>query len=184
MVGSHFLQVFGEGCEGGVGVPAEGLSGEKIGGEVVHEAVGSGAMVPGEVGLDRGIDARVGLAEVEEVGEETVLEDGHVVVRADIVPVEFVVVAQQEEAIAVVMPLAQQGKAVGRYAAVHSIPSINEVLRRGARAGIAQEGANERVGRDESALELFHKAVGSALAVGGKTQEAVHLLLTEQVAET
>ena len=184
MVGSHFLQVFGEGCEGGVGAPAEGLGGEEIGGEVVHKAVGRGAMVPGEVGLDRGVDARVGLAEVEEVGEETMFEDGHVVVRTDVVPVEFIVVAQQEEAVAAVMPLAQQGKTVGRYAAVHGVPSVHEVLRCGARAGIAQKGADERVGRDESALELLHKAVGSALAVGGKPQEAVHLLLTQQVAET
>ena len=76
-------------------MPAEGLGGEKIGGEVVHEAVGSGVTVQGKVGLDRGIDARGWLAEVEMVGEETMLEDGHVVVRADIVPVEFVVVAQQ-----------------------------------------------------------------------------------------
>ena len=170
--------------KGGVGPPLHLLSGEEIGGEVVYKAVGCGAVVLREVGLHRGVDARVGLAEVEKVGEETMLEDGHVVVRIDVVPVEFVVIAQQEKAVALVVPPVQQGETVGRYAAVHGVPSINEVLGRGARAGIAQEGADENVLRDESALELLHEAIGSALAISAKTQELRHLFFTQQVAET
>ena len=111
-------------------------------------------------------------------------EDGHVVAGADVVPVELVVVAEQEKAVSAVVPPVQEGKTVVRYAAVHSVPSVDDVLRRGARTGITQEGADESVGSDESALELLHETVGSAFAVGGETQEAVRLFLTQQVAET
>ena len=48
-------------------MPAKGLCGEEIDGEVVHEAVGCGAMVLREVRLDGGVYARVGFAEVQEV---------------------------------------------------------------------------------------------------------------------
>ena len=73
-------------------------------------------MVLREVRLDGGVYARVGFAEVQEVGEEAVLEDGHIVVGADVVPVELVVVAEQEEAVSEVMPPVQDGRQVCRRA--------------------------------------------------------------------
>lgn len=138
----------------------------------------------GEVGFNLTVYAQVRLAEVHTMRKETMLKDRHIVVRTDMLPVQFVVVAQKEEAIAHIVPTVQPLYAVVGYACVHTVPCVDDVLARGLRRGIAENGVDECVGGYLSALKLLHKTTVRSLAISAKPQESVHSLLAEHGAKT
>ena len=61
-----------------------------------------------ELGIHRLVDIQRWLAHMQEMRSKTMLEDGHVVELMDVLPMQIVVVAEQEDAMALLLPLVDQ----------------------------------------------------------------------------
>ena len=97
-----------KGVEIGVGDPVEYLSHMAVDGDIVYEVEWLLATPLLELCIHRLVDIQRRLAHMQEMRSKTMLEDGHVVELMDVLPMQIVVVAEQEDAMALLLPLVDQ----------------------------------------------------------------------------
>ena len=97
-----------QGVEIGVGDPVEYLGHMAVDGDIVYEVEWLLATPLLELCIHRLVDIQRWLAHMQEMRSKTMLEDGHVVELMDVLPMQIVVVAEQEDAMALLLPLVDQ----------------------------------------------------------------------------
>ena len=79
-----------------VGLPTELLGGAAVDKDIVYEMKWPFAAFLFELSIHRLVNTWVGFAHVQKVRGKTILKHRHIVLREDMLPMQFVVVAQEE----------------------------------------------------------------------------------------
>ena len=173
-----------QGVEIGVGDPVEDLGHMAVDGDIVHEVEWLLTTPLLELCIHRLVDIQRWLTHMQEMRSKTMLEDGHVVELMDVLPMQIVVVAEQEDAMALLLPFIDQSETLGRNTAMHGVPCGDDLLAGCVLRCILQNSRNELVGRDKALLVLLHQTVLKALPTGGQAQNILHNSRTQHSLET